>query len=101
MEEFLRLVKANNAFSLPQTILDHGALESEHSRAFGGVERLDMFFPFDPCLLRKCDRLVFALLASCFPYFLLLMRKILFTILFFLLYSFEDIYVQIMSTGQW
>ncbi|KAL8545574.1 hypothetical protein ACS0TY_005640 [Phlomoides rotata] len=58
VEEFLRLVKANNVFSLPQTILDHGALESEHSRAFGGVERLDMFFPFDPCLLRKCDRYI-------------------------------------------
>ncbi|KAL9177219.1 hypothetical protein ABFS82_01G044900 [Erythranthe guttata] len=55
VEEFLRLVKASNVISLPQSFLDHGLLESEHSRAFGGSERFDMFFPFDPCLLRKCD----------------------------------------------
>ncbi|KAL6576065.1 hypothetical protein OROHE_000536 [Orobanche hederae] len=58
VEEFQRLVKANHVFSSPQSYVDFGLLESEHSRAFGGMERLDMFFPFDPCLLRKCDRYV-------------------------------------------
>lgn len=55
VEEFLRLVKANHVFSLPQSFVEYGMLESENSRAFGGMERFDMFFPFDPCLLRKCD----------------------------------------------
>ncbi|KAL6583207.1 hypothetical protein OROMI_005285 [Orobanche minor] len=58
VEEFQRLVKANHVFSSPQSYVDFGLLESEHSRAFGGMERLDMFFPFDPCLLRKCDRYI-------------------------------------------
>ncbi|KAL1559550.1 RNA polymerase I-specific transcription initiation factor RRN3-like [Salvia divinorum] len=55
VEEFLLLVKENRIFSLPETVVEHGLLESEHSRIFGGIKRLDMFFPFDPCLLRKCD----------------------------------------------
>ncbi|GFP89206.1 RNA polymerase i-specific transcription initiation factor rrn3 [Phtheirospermum japonicum] len=58
VEEFLRLVKVNRVFSLPQSCVDFGLIESEHSRAFGGMERFDMFFPFDPCLLRKCDRYI-------------------------------------------
>lgn len=56
VEEFLRLVKANCVFSLPRNFVDYGLLESEHSKAFGGLQRFDMFFPFDPCLLSKCDR---------------------------------------------
>ncbi|KAI5324907.1 hypothetical protein L3X38_033980 [Prunus dulcis] len=32
-------------------------LESKLPRDFGGMERLDMFFPFDPCLLIKSDRM--------------------------------------------
>ncbi|GER32920.1 RNA polymerase I specific transcriptioninitiation factor RRN3 protein [Striga asiatica] len=55
VEEFLRLVKANGVFSLPQSSVNFGLLESENSMAFGGIKRLDMFFPFDPCLLKKCD----------------------------------------------
>ncbi|KAL6563492.1 hypothetical protein OROGR_002451 [Orobanche gracilis] len=58
VEEFQRLVKANHVFFSPQSYVYFGLLESEHSRAFGGMERLDMFFPFDPCLLRKCDRYI-------------------------------------------
>ncbi|XP_075487648.1 RNA polymerase I-specific transcription initiation factor rrn3-like isoform X1 [Primulina tabacum] len=58
VEEFLRLAKDNHIFSLPQIFADHGLLESEHSRAFGGMDRLDVFFPFDPCLLLKCDRYI-------------------------------------------
>ncbi|KAL3625950.1 hypothetical protein CASFOL_029499 [Castilleja foliolosa] len=55
VEEFLRLVKANRLFTLSQSCVDFGLIESEHSRAIGGMEKFDMFFPFDPCLLRKCD----------------------------------------------
>ncbi|KAL3625152.1 hypothetical protein CASFOL_030606 [Castilleja foliolosa] len=55
VEEFLRLVKANHLFNLPQSCVDFSLIESEHSRAFVGMERFEMLFPFDPCLLRKCD----------------------------------------------
>ncbi|XP_022897900.1 RNA polymerase I-specific transcription initiation factor RRN3-like [Olea europaea var. sylvestris] len=58
VEEFLRLAKTNGIFAVPDTFADYGMLESELSRAFGGIERLDMFFPFDPCLLRKSDRFI-------------------------------------------
>ncbi|XP_022888473.1 RNA polymerase I-specific transcription initiation factor RRN3-like isoform X1 [Olea europaea var. sylvestris] len=58
VEEFLRLAKTNQIFDVPDTFADYGMLESELSRAFGGVERLDVFFPFDPCLLRKSDRFI-------------------------------------------
>ncbi|CAA3008356.1 RNA polymerase I-specific transcription initiation factor RRN3-like isoform X1 [Olea europaea subsp. europaea] len=58
VEEFLRLAKANRVFAVPETFVDYGLLESERSSAFGGVERVDLFFPFDPCLLRKSDRFI-------------------------------------------
>lgn len=58
VEEFLRLAQENRVFSLPSSFVDHGLLESEHSRAFGGADRLDTFFPFDPCLLKKCDEFI-------------------------------------------
>ncbi|XP_051121426.1 uncharacterized protein LOC127244884 [Andrographis paniculata] len=58
VEEFLRLAQANRVFSLPQSSTDNGLLESEHSRAFGGADKFDTFFPFDPCLLRKCDEFI-------------------------------------------
>ncbi|KAG8364112.1 hypothetical protein BUALT_Bualt19G0092800 [Buddleja alternifolia] len=58
VDEFMRLAKANHVFSTPPSFSNDCPLESEHSRAFGGTERLDMFFPFDPCLLRKCDRFI-------------------------------------------
>lgn len=34
-------------------------LESKFSKAFGGLERLDMFFPFDPCSLKKSDNIIY------------------------------------------
>ncbi|KAL2533254.1 RNA polymerase I specific transcription initiation factor RRN3 protein [Abeliophyllum distichum] len=34
------------------------SIVEEFLRAFGGIERLDMFFPFDPYLLRKSDRFI-------------------------------------------
>lgn len=56
MEEFLRQAKAARLFMVSETFVFNDMLESELSRAFGGMERLDMFFPFDPCLLKKSDR---------------------------------------------
>ncbi|XP_044500540.1 RNA polymerase I-specific transcription initiation factor rrn3 isoform X2 [Mangifera indica] len=53
--EFLRQSKAAHLFTVSKTFIFNDLLESELSRAFGGLERLDMFFPFDPCLLKKCD----------------------------------------------
>ncbi|PPD68929.1 hypothetical protein GOBAR_DD34193 [Gossypium barbadense] len=55
VEEFLRQAKAASLFTVCKTFIFDGLLESELSRAFGGLERLDTFFPFDPCLLKKCD----------------------------------------------
>ncbi|XAR73364.1 hypothetical protein NMG60_11007311 [Bertholletia excelsa] len=55
VEEFLRQAKAARLFTVSETFIFNDLLESELSRAFGGMERLDMFFPFDPCLLRKSD----------------------------------------------
>eukprot|EP00268_Persea_americana_P021180 TRINITY_DN21167_c0_g1_i1.p1 TRINITY_DN21167_c0_g1~~TRINITY_DN21167_c0_g1_i1.p1 ORF type:complete len:634 (+),score=155.37 TRINITY_DN21167_c0_g1_i1:189-2090(+) len=58
VEEFLRQAKAARLFTTSETFLFDNLLESDFSRAFGGMERLDMFFPFDPCLLKKCDRYI-------------------------------------------
>ncbi|KAK9285008.1 hypothetical protein L1049_024190 [Liquidambar formosana] len=58
VEEFLRQAKAVRLFTVSEIFIFNDLLESELSRAFGGMERLDMFFPFDPCLLRKCDRFI-------------------------------------------
>lgn len=59
VEEFLWQAKAARLFTTSETFLFDNLLESDFSRAFGGMERLDMFFPFDPCLLKKCDRSAF------------------------------------------
>lgn len=58
VEEFLRQAKAVRLFRVPEAFAFYGLLESESSRAFGGLERLDMFFPFDPYLLKKSDRFI-------------------------------------------
>ncbi|KAG4211732.1 hypothetical protein ERO13_A02G120000v2 [Gossypium hirsutum] len=58
VEEFLRQAKAASLFTVCKTFIFDGLLESELSRAFGGLERLDTFFPFDPCLLKKCDSFI-------------------------------------------
>ncbi|KNA19733.1 hypothetical protein SOVF_058790 [Spinacia oleracea] len=55
VEEFVQQAKSANLLHQSGTPVFHDMLESEHSKAFGGIERLDMFFPFDPCLLRKSD----------------------------------------------
>lgn len=56
VEEFLRQAKAAHLFTVSKTFIFDNLIESELSRSYGGLERLDMFFPFDPCLLKKSDR---------------------------------------------
>jgi hypothetical protein len=59
VDEFCRQAEAACLFTSSEEYIFNYSLESEHSRAFGGMERLDMFFPFDPCLLKKSDRYTF------------------------------------------
>ncbi|CAH9078800.1 unnamed protein product [Cuscuta europaea] len=58
VEEFLRVAESTCLFSFPDNDAPVGLLESELSIAFGGNQRLDTFFPFDPCLLKKADRFI-------------------------------------------
>lgn len=53
--EFLRQAKAAQFFMMSETFVFNDMLESDFSKAFGGMDRLDMFFPFDPCLLKKSE----------------------------------------------
>ncbi|KAH9611145.1 hypothetical protein KSS87_004808 [Heliosperma pusillum] len=55
VEEFMHQAEAVNLLDESGTPIFSDMLESELSITFGGAERLDSFFPFDPCLLRKCD----------------------------------------------
>ncbi|KAJ3672983.1 hypothetical protein LUZ60_006357 [Juncus effusus] len=59
VEEFLRQAKEASLFnaSVP-TIYENALLGSELSLAFGGPNRLDLFFPFDPYLLKEFDRFI-------------------------------------------
>lgn len=56
--EFLKQARAARLFTVSKTSISDDILETELSRAFGGLERLDTFFPFDPCLLKKSDRFI-------------------------------------------
>ncbi|KAM2063476.1 hypothetical protein ACFX16_027010 [Malus domestica] len=58
VNEFLRQSKAAGLFMTLDKFDFDDYLESELSKEFGGRERLDMFFPFDPCLLKKSDRYI-------------------------------------------
>ncbi|GAB2225906.1 hypothetical protein Drorol1_Dr00021677 [Drosera rotundifolia] len=55
VQEFVRQANAAQLLDESASVVFDGMLESEFSKAYGGPERLDMFFPFDPCLLKKCD----------------------------------------------
>ncbi|ESQ33802.1 hypothetical protein EUTSA_v10007103mg [Eutrema salsugineum] len=55
VSEFLKQAKAGGLFIVSEAFIFDGLLESELSRAFGGHERLDTFFPFDPCLLKNSN----------------------------------------------
>lgn len=58
VKEFLRQAKAARLFNASVDSALEDSFESNLSKAFGGLHRLDMFFPFDPCLLKESDRLV-------------------------------------------
>ncbi|KAI3879706.1 hypothetical protein MKX03_014196 [Papaver bracteatum] len=58
VEEFLKQAKAASLFTTSEFFLFKNLLVSDLSKAFGGVERLDMLFPFDPCLLKNCERFI-------------------------------------------
>ncbi|CAH2034549.1 unnamed protein product, partial [Thlaspi arvense] len=58
VSEFLKQAKAEGLFIVSDAFIFDDLLESESSRAFGGFERLDTFFPFDPCLLKISNRIV-------------------------------------------
>ncbi|CAI9092462.1 OLC1v1027702C1 [Oldenlandia corymbosa var. corymbosa] len=54
--EFLSAARSSRLFTVPENLV---IVESELARAFGNEEeRPDMFFPFDPCLLKKSDRFI-------------------------------------------
>ncbi|WZZ55226.1 hypothetical protein YC2023_055333 [Brassica napus] len=53
--EFLKQAKAGGMFVVSDSFIFDDLLESELSRAFGGPERLDTFFPFDSCLLKSSN----------------------------------------------
>ncbi|KAL5200021.1 hypothetical protein ABZP36_021224 [Zizania latifolia] len=56
VKEFLRQAKAARLFNASVRMAFEDALESDLSKAFGGINRLDIFFPFDPYLLKESDR---------------------------------------------
>uniref|UniRef100_A0A0D3GK57 RNA polymerase I-specific transcription initiation factor RRN3 n=1 Tax=Oryza barthii TaxID=65489 RepID=A0A0D3GK57_9ORYZ len=56
VDEFLRQAKAARLFNASVHSEFEDALESDLSKTFGGMNRLDMFFPFDPYLLKESDR---------------------------------------------
>ncbi|CAN1271812.1 RNA polymerase I-specific transcription initiation factor RRN3 [Linum perenne] len=56
VQEFLKQAKAARLFTSSKTFVFEDLLGSDLSRGFGGLERLDMFFPFDPCMLKNTDR---------------------------------------------
>jgi RNA polymerase I-specific transcription initiation factor RRN3 len=55
VNEFLRQAKDAELFNAKNSAMND-AIESDLSRTFGGIARLDMFFPFDPYLLKESDR---------------------------------------------
>lgn len=56
VNEFLRQAKDAGLVASFFDSAAEDAIESDLSRSFGGIERLDMFFPFDPYLLKESDR---------------------------------------------
>ncbi|KAJ4755061.1 RNA polymerase I-specific transcription initiation factor RRN3 [Rhynchospora pubera] len=58
VQEFLRQARAARLFHASVASVNENAIDSELSKAFGGTERLDIFFPFDPYLLKESDRFI-------------------------------------------
>ncbi|GJM97622.1 hypothetical protein PR202_ga14560 [Eleusine coracana subsp. coracana] len=59
VNEFLRQAKAAGLYNSSLNWIFEDAVESDLSKAFGGINRLDMFFPFDPYMLKESDRFVY------------------------------------------
>ncbi|GJN39185.1 hypothetical protein PR202_gb28287 [Eleusine coracana subsp. coracana] len=59
VNEFLRQAKAAGLYNSSPKWIFEDAVESDLSKAFGGINRLDMFFPFDPYMLKESDRFVY------------------------------------------
>ncbi|KAF3336622.1 RNA polymerase I-specific transcription initiation factor RRN3-like isoform X1 [Carex littledalei] len=57
VQEFRQQAKAARLFQASFTI-DENAIDSVLSKAFGGTQRLDIFFPFDPYLLKESERFI-------------------------------------------
>ena len=55
VEEFLKQAKAARLFMSAELFVFEDLLEADLSKAFGRMDRRDMFFPFDPCLLKKSE----------------------------------------------
>uniref|UniRef100_A0A7N0R8E2 RNA polymerase I-specific transcription initiation factor RRN3 n=1 Tax=Kalanchoe fedtschenkoi TaxID=63787 RepID=A0A7N0R8E2_KALFE len=55
---FTRMAEPASSYPEADELMFPDTFESDLSRAFGGMERLDMFFPFDPILLTKSDRFI-------------------------------------------
>ncbi|KAI3873693.1 hypothetical protein MKW92_007125, partial [Papaver armeniacum] len=55
VEKFLKQARAASLYVASDKFVSNNLLESDFSMACGGMERPDMFFPFDPCLLKKCS----------------------------------------------
>lgn len=58
VNEFLRQAKDAGLVAAFVDPAAEDAIESDLSRTFGGIDRLDMFFPFDPYLLKESDRYI-------------------------------------------
>ncbi|KXG20689.1 RNA polymerase I-specific transcription initiation factor RRN3 isoform X1 [Sorghum bicolor] len=58
VNEFLRQARSASLFHASVNSTHEDAVESDLSKAFGGLNRLDMFFPFDPYLLKESDRYI-------------------------------------------
>ncbi|CAN6162954.1 unnamed protein product [Urochloa humidicola] len=58
VNEFLRQAKAARLFNASVDLELEDRIDSDLSKAFGGVNRLDTFFPFDPYLLKQSDRYI-------------------------------------------
>ncbi|KAL8159149.1 hypothetical protein V2J09_000686 [Rumex salicifolius] len=55
VNEFAHQAKAAHLLEKAGEFVFNDVLESELSKAYGGIERLDVFFPFDPCLVQRSD----------------------------------------------
>eukprot|EP00249_Psilotum_nudum_P016163 c25688_g1_i1 orf=353-2260(-) len=58
VEEFVKQAQRVGLVDTLSSVEVNGKAESQLSGTFGGFNQLDMFFPFDPYLLRESDRFI-------------------------------------------